>query len=87
MRRNCDSCYADVSPRLSFRDSADEGADLPGSLAIAHPLPMTPLFALVGGGRNPVFPPNKVILWLESVGSETEGKVGNGRAVASIEYG
>lgn len=60
--------------------------DLPGSLAIAHPLPLTPLFALVGGGRNPVFPPNKVTLWLEALGGE-QGKIGNGRAIGSIEYG
>jgi hypothetical protein len=37
--------------------------DLNGSLDIALPLPHTPLLALVGGGREPVFPPNKVVIY------------------------
>ncbi|KAJ9107597.1 hypothetical protein QFC21_001056 [Naganishia friedmannii] len=63
--------------------------NLAGSISMAHSLPLTPLFILVGGGRNPVFPPNKVVIWLESMASSQEDglRTGRGRAVASIEYG
>ena len=37
--------------------------DLGGSLGIAEMFYCTNLLALVGGGSNPKFPPNKVVLW------------------------
>ena len=75
-------------------------ADLNGSLDIALPLPRTPLLALVGGGREPVFPPNKVVIYhdhwkspsqdrlapvvLQQEGERRMGRVG--KVIASVEY-
>ena len=46
-------------------------AELPGgTLAAIIPLHMTSLLILLGGGRNPLYPPNKVILWDDALGKE-----------------
>ena len=41
-----------------------------GTLAAAVPLHSSSLLFLVGGGRSPRYPPNKVILWDEAQGKE-----------------
>ncbi|KAK7695494.1 hypothetical protein QCA50_000130 [Cerrena zonata] len=41
-----------------------------GTLALAVPLHSSSLLFLVGGGRSPRYPPNKVILWDEAQGKE-----------------
>ena len=41
-----------------------------GTLAAVVPLHMSSLLFLIGGGRSPRYPPNKVILWDEAVGGE-----------------
>ncbi|KAK7470772.1 Phosphatidylinositol 3,5-bisphosphate-binding protein [Stygiomarasmius scandens] len=41
-----------------------------GTLAAAVPLHTSSLLYLLGGGRSPLYPPNKVILWDDVVGSE-----------------
>lgn len=51
-------------------------ADLTGTISKILPLHSTNLIFLVGGGRNPQYPPNKVILWDEAVG----------RVVGEIEF-
>ncbi|BEI82656.1 hypothetical protein CcaverHIS002_0305240 [Cutaneotrichosporon cavernicola] len=49
---------------------------LPGMLARAVPLPGSPLLALQGGGSDPLFPPNKVVLYHDV----------RGAAVADLEF-
>jgi hypothetical protein len=41
-----------------------------GTLAAAVPLHTSSLLFLLGGGRSPLYPPNKVILWDEVLGAE-----------------
>ncbi|KAL1412541.1 Phosphatidylinositol 3,5-bisphosphate-binding protein [Vanrija albida] len=49
---------------------------LAGTLARAVPLPASPLIALQGGGSNPLFPPNKAVLYHD----------GRGAPVAELEF-
>ncbi|KAG8863751.1 hypothetical protein FRB96_007588 [Tulasnella sp. 330] len=44
--------------------------DLTGTVSKILPLHKTNIIFLVGGGRNPRYPPNKVIFWDESIGKE-----------------
>ncbi|KAG8900903.1 hypothetical protein FRB99_005672 [Tulasnella sp. 403] len=44
--------------------------DLTGTLSKVLPLHATNIVFLVGGGRNPRYPPNKVIFWDEAIGKE-----------------
>ncbi|KAG9012652.1 hypothetical protein FRB94_005262 [Tulasnella sp. JGI-2019a] len=44
--------------------------DLTGTVSKILPLHKTNIIFLVGGGRNPSYPPNKVIFWDESIGRE-----------------
>eukprot|EP00842_Homolaphlyctis_polyrhiza_P003279 jgi/Hompol1/3952/HPOL_003412-RA len=48
---------------------------LPGGFAIVEPYGLSNILALVGGGKLPKFPPNKLLLWDNS----------EGRIVAEIE--
>ncbi|KIO25025.1 hypothetical protein M407DRAFT_25665 [Tulasnella calospora MUT 4182] len=50
--------------------------NLTGTISKILPLHSTNLIFLVGGGRNPQYPPNKVILWDEALG----------RVVGEIEF-
>lgn len=50
---------------------------LPGTLARALILPGSPLMVLQGGGKEPLFPPNKVVIYHDGLGSP----------VAEIEFG
>jgi hypothetical protein len=47
-----------------------------GTISIMLPLHTTSLLFIVGGGRSPLYPPNKVVLWDES----------KGKAVAELEF-
>ncbi|TXT12980.1 hypothetical protein VHUM_01381 [Vanrija humicola] len=49
---------------------------LAGTLARAVPLPASPLIVLQGGGANPLFPPNKAVLYHD----------GRGAPVAELEF-
>lgn len=42
---------------------------LPGTLERAVPLPHSPLLVLQGGGSNPLYPPNKAVLFHDARGS------------------
>ncbi|KAF4619704.1 hypothetical protein D9613_005140 [Agrocybe pediades] len=41
-----------------------------GTLATVLPLHSTNILFLLGGGRSPLYPPNKVILWNDAIGKE-----------------
>ncbi|KAJ7228776.1 WD40-repeat-containing domain protein [Mycena pura] len=41
-----------------------------GTLAAVVPLHTSSLLFLLGGGRSPLYPPNKVILWDDAIGAE-----------------
>jgi WD repeat-containing protein 45 len=41
-----------------------------GTLASVLPLHATNILFLLGGGRSPLYPPNKVILWNDILGKE-----------------
>ncbi|KAH8830779.1 SVP1-like protein 2 [Flagelloscypha sp. PMI_526] len=41
-----------------------------GTLALVVPLHTSSLLFLVGGGRSPLYPPNKVVLWDDALGTE-----------------
>ena len=41
-----------------------------GTLAMILPLHTTSLLFLLGGGRSPLYPPNKVIVWDDALGKE-----------------
>lgn len=41
-----------------------------GTLSAVVPLHTSSLLFLLGGGRSPLYPPNKVILWDDAIGSE-----------------
>ena len=44
--------------------------DMKGGVGIVEMLNNTNLLALVGGGKNPIYPPNELILWDEEQGKE-----------------
>ncbi|ORY34662.1 hypothetical protein BCR39DRAFT_585627 [Naematelia encephala] len=50
---------------------------LPGTLALALPLPNSPLLVLQGGGNAPLYPPNKAVIYHDGLGA----------AVAELEFG
>lgn len=51
---------------LSGRSTELEG----GTLSAVVPLHATNILFLQGGGRSPLYPPNKVILWNDALGKE-----------------
>lgn len=53
-------------PEYSFIDPEITG----GTLSIVLPLHSTSLLFLVGGGRSPRYPPNKVIFWDDAQGKD-----------------
>ncbi|WVQ66421.1 uncharacterized protein L199_004602 [Kwoniella botswanensis] len=50
---------------------------LPGTLTLASLLPRSPLLVLQGGGNNPLYPPNKAVVYNDKLGL----------AVAEVEFG
>lgn len=51
--------------------------DLPGTLSLAVLLPGTPLLVLQGGGNNPLYAPNKAVIYNDKLGL----------AIAELEFG
>lgn len=51
-------------------------AEFPGTLAAVHPLPLTSLVLLHGGGRDPLHPPNKLVVYDDDAG----------RKIAELEF-
>lgn len=51
--------------------------DLSGTLGLAVLLPGTPLLVLQGGGNNPLYPPNKAVIYHDKLGI----------AIAELEFG
>lgn len=43
---------------------------LPGTLQAVYPLPFSPLLVIQGGGRNPLYPPNKLVFFNDVEGKE-----------------
>lgn len=52
-------------------------AVLPGTLERVTLLPGSPLVVLQGGGGNPLYPPNKAVIYHDGLGA----------AVAELEFG
>ena len=72
-------CSDGVVSSLSYMagNVADDRAVLPGTLGRALPLPHSPLLVLQGGGRSPLYPPNKAIVYNDALGV----------SVAELEFG
>jgi hypothetical protein len=51
-------------------------AELPGTLARVVPIPQSPLLVLQGGGSNPLFPPNKAVIYHDDKGPVAELEFG-----------
>jgi len=62
----------DIVPAFKLRYRRD----LQGGVGLVHILFRTNLVALVGGGENPAFPPNQVVIWDEMTGA----------AIAHLEF-
>ena len=69
-------CVSEVSPLGCICSPPGSGGsklsiELPGgTLSTAMPLHTSSILFLVGGGRSPLYPPNKVVLWDDVLGKD-----------------
>lgn len=67
----------DVSLRMDDANCEAEIIALPGTLARVLILPGSPLLVLQGGGKEPLYPPNKAVIYHDGLGCP----------VAELEFG